>query len=303
MAITKLYSKRQKELRGEVPDIYIYDEIPKALRIQIMYLIKDSFGFGESSNDLYEYIYDTLCREYGRIYLVEEVSHNSYNQVLEFLLRTTNVEEALDVIELSFEMILFIKNKFPNYHNQNSDVKIKPDEAISDLNNRFKEHGIGYVFEEDKIIRIDSEYIHSQITKPTISLLWNEKFSGANEEYLKAHEHYRYGRNKECLSNCLNAFESTMKTICNEKGWEFKKKDSSSKLIKICFDNNLIPSFTENQFSSLKQLLSTGIPTIRNKLSGHGQGQVPQKVDDEITRYALNLTGSNIIFLIEQSGI
>jgi hypothetical protein len=50
-------------------------------------------------------------------------------------------------------------------------------------------------------------------------------------------------------------------------------------------------------------LLESGIPTIRNKLGGHGQGQVPQRVDDEITRYALNLTGTNIIFLVEQSGL
>jgi hypothetical protein len=65
----------------------------------------------------------------------------------------------------------------------------------------------------------------------------------------------------------------------------------------------LIPSFTQNQFTSLQNLLESGIPTIRNKLGGHGQGQIPQKVDDEMTRYALNLTGSNIIFLVEQSNI
>jgi len=120
---------------------------------------------------------------------------------------------------------------------------------------------------------------------------------------LKAHEHYRNGRNKECLTECLKAFESTIKIICAEKGWTFDPTDSARKLIQICFQNLLVPTFTQNQFTSLQNLLESGIPTIRNKLGGHGQGQTPQKVDDEMTRYGLNLTGANIIFLIEQSGL
>jgi hypothetical protein len=105
------------------------------------------------------------------------------------------------------------------------------------------------------------------------------------------------------LNDCLKAFESTLKIICSEKGWAFNATDTSKKLIQICFQNGLVPLFTQNQFTSLQNLLESGIPTIRNKLGGHGQGAVPQKVDDEMTRYALNLTGTNIIFLVEQSGI
>jgi len=94
-----------------------------------------------------------------------------------------------------------------------------------------------------------------------------------------------------------------MKIICKEKGWTFDPKDTAKKLIQICFQNGLVPIFTQNQFTSLTNLLESGVPTIRNRLGGHGQGQIPQKVDDDITRYGLNLTGSNIIFLVESSGI
>lgn len=94
-----------------------------------------------------------------------------------------------------------------------------------------------------------------------------------------------------------------MKIICKEKNWSFNQSDTAKKLIQICFTNQLVPTFTQNQFTSLQNSLESGIPTIRNKLGGHGQGAIPQKVDDEMTRYILNLTGSNIIFLIEQSGI
>jgi len=305
MGIFDLFSKRQKRLRGEVPDVYTYDKIPNHLRVQIVHIIRDAIGkdknYGGRPEKAYKFIHDTLCREYGLFSLTYD--DNSKEKVLNFLLSTKNTEYVLDVIELSFRYIdIMITKDFVAY-TQFTLINITPEEAIKELNDRFKEHGIGYSFNRGKIIRVDSTYTHSQITKPTISLLYHRKFKGANEEYLKAHEHYRYGRNKECLAECLKAFESTMKIICSEKGWTFKQTDTSRKLIQICFQNELVPTFTQNQFTSLRNLLESGIPTIRNKLGGHGQGEKLQKVDNEMTRYGLNLTGVNIIFLIEQSKI
>ena len=309
MAIIELFSKRQKRLRGEMPDVYTYDDMPNPLRVQIVHIIRDCIGERKSYSDdyagkSYEFIYHALCKEYGKFKLVEKGCGDSHmEQVLNFLLQTNNTEEVIDVVELTFKYIDKVIKIDYYLYTDNTDVKIKPDDAIQELNDRFKEHGIGYSFDGGKIIRIDSTYIHSEITKPTISLLWNRKFRGANEEYLKAHEHYRNGRNKECLIECLKSFESTMKVICDENGWTYKKTDTAKKLIQVCFQNDLVPTYTQNQFTSLQNLLESGIPTIRNKLGGHGQGQVPQKVDDEMTRYGLNLTGTNIILLIEQSGI
>lgn len=308
MAIFDLYSKRQKRLRGEVPDIYTYDKIPQNLRVQIVHIIRDAIGEHNyyDTNEpqkVYEFIHDTLCREYGKFTLGKGYNEIHQEQVLDFLLQTQVTDEVIDVIELSFKYIdRIIKNDYQRY-TYNTTVKITPDDAIAELNERFKESGIGYSFDGSEIIRVDSTYVHAEITKPTIALLWSNKFKGANEEYLKAHEHYRHGRNKECLTECLKAFESVMKSICKEKGWTYNQTDTAKKLIQICFQNGLVPTFTQNQFTSLQNLLESGIPTIRNKLGGHGQGQTPQKVDDEMTRYGLNLTGTNIIFLIEQSGL
>ncbi|GHB53999.1 STM4504/CBY_0614 family protein [Mongoliitalea lutea] len=310
MAVFNIFSKRQKKLRGEVPDIFVYDKLPEPLRVQIVHIIRDAFGtdkgvYGHPSrpNAAFKFIHETLCKEYGVFTLGKGFRESDEECVLNHLLQTADIEKAMDVIELSFKYIdRIIKENFRKYV-YDTEIKIIPDDAISELNDRFKEHGVGFQFESSEIIRVDSTIIHSEITKPTLSLLWDNKFKGANEEYLKAHEHYRHGRNKECLTECLKAFESTLKVICIEKGWAFNQTDTSKKLIQICFQNGLVPTFTQNQFTSLQNLLESGIPTIRNKLGGHGQGQVPQKVDDEMTRYGINLTGTNIIFLVEQSGI
>jgi hypothetical protein len=307
MAIFDLFSKRQKRLRGEVPEIYTYDIIPDTLRVQLFHIISDVIGeprfIGrDEPAEIYKAIHDTLIREYGKFRLGGEYDSDK-ESVLNFLLQTQNTDEIIDVVELSFKYInYFIRDHYQEYA-EFTKIQIKPEEAVSELNDRFKENGIGYAFEGDKIIRIDSSYIHAEITKPAIALLWNDIFKGANDEYLKAHEHYRHGRNKECLNDCLKALESTMKIICKEKGWSFNQTDTAKKLIQVCFTNGLVPAFTQNQFTSLQNLIESGIPAIRNKLGGHGQGSVPQLVDDGMTRYALNLTGTNIIFLIEQSGL
>jgi len=312
MAIFDLYSKRQKRLRGEVIDIFIYDDIPNKLRVQITHIIRDCFGYNnydyqeDKPLKLYQQIRDILCREYGKFELRKNTTlyrSTADEELLNFFLETKNNDEALDVIELLCQALE--KIILPNYYEfeRKFNSKIHPEQAILDLNKRFKENGIGYSYESGQIIRIDSTYIHAEITKTTLNLITHKKFKGANEEYLKAHDHYKKGDNKECLVECLKAFESTMKIICLEKGWNISPNATAKSLIQTCFDNELIPSFTQNQFTSLRSLFESGIPAIRNKLSGHGQGKDTQKVDDEMTRYALNLTGTNIIFLIEQSGL
>ena len=311
MPIFDLFSKRQKRLRGEVNDVYKYDQIPKNLRIQIIHLIRDTIGVDKANygsqdepHRAYKIIHETLCREYG-VFTLGKGTYDETNEecVLEFLLNEKDTEKVLDVVELSFRYISIIINKDLRDYQHHTEIKLTPEDALKDLNERFKEHGVGYQFESNELIRVDSTYTHSEIVKNVLNLFNNKKFKGANEEYLKAHEHYRHGRNKECLTECLKAFESTLKIICKEKNWNYGTTDTAKKLINICLQNNLIPSFTQNQFTSLRSLLESGIPTTRNKLGGHGQGQIPQKVDDEMTRYALDLTVSNIIFLVEQSGI
>lgn len=303
MAIFDLFSKRQKKLRGEIPDLFIYDNFSKNFKIQILHLWDDAIGIDGYHDTVehktYEDLHDILCREYGRFNLFSNEMYAKDN-IRNFFLNENDSEKILDVIELFFKYInSYIKENSYLFENR----KISSDEAISDLNKRFKEHGIGFSFENNEIIRIDSSYIHSEITKPTIALLWNKNFQGSNDEYMKAHEHYKTGRNKECLNDCLKAFESCLKTICKIKRWSYNENDTSKKLIKICFDNGLVPAYTQNQFTSLQSLIESGVPTIRNKQGGHGQGQTIIIVDDALTRYALNLTGSNIIFLINQSGI
>ena len=72
MSIFDLFSKRQKTLRGDVPDVYSYDAIPQPLKVQIVHIWNDTLGdekqYYNSSLEAqgcYKFIVETLCREYG----------------------------------------------------------------------------------------------------------------------------------------------------------------------------------------------------------------------------------------------
>ena len=303
MKVFDIYSKRQKRPMGQLPDVYQYDDIPQPLRVQIVHIMNDAMGDHSSSKtfEFFKLIYNILCREYGIFSLGDIRDSQNINyigSVKNFILQNKDINKIFDAVELSFRII------DTRYRNGQiisfTSPKITPDEAIEELNFRFREHGVGYQYESGEIIRVDSQIIHTEAVKPVLQLLSDPIFQGANEEFLKAHEHYRHGNYKECLNECLKAFESTMKIICNKQGWNFEPTEDTAKtLIKICFQNHLIPTYLQYQFSSLRQSLEGGIPTIRNKQAAHGQGSQPVNVPQYFAAYQLHLTASTILFLIE----
>ncbi|MGD1216687.1 MAG: hypothetical protein ABR861_17025 [Terriglobales bacterium] len=244
MAITNLFSKRQKALRKEVPDVYQYDVIPPQLRAQVVHILRDLFGF-VGDYDLngclktFKQISDILCREYGVFCLSSNAREHIDSQVVDFLLNRADHEQVIDTIETSFSIAksrIFSNSLGPQIPSE------KLEDAIAEVNIRFREGGVGYQYESGEMIRVDSQLIHIAIVKPALMLLRAKEYAGANAEFLKAFEHYRKGDTKECLNECLKAFESTMKVICKKRGWAFKQTDTASTLIEVCYQNGLIPA-------------------------------------------------------------
>jgi hypothetical protein len=297
MPVYDLYSKKQKRLRGEVPDVYKYDQIPNELRVQVIYIWKDTIGDALRNGvarAAFTEIKEALAREYGKMNLSSKIN-TEYNDLETFFLSCEDVERVLDVIQHSFQYINTNVRKSVTAFQR---AKMRPDEAIAELNIRFLEHGIGYKFESGELMRVDSELLHSEAVKPVLLLLSDPLYKNANEEFLKAHEHYRHQNHKECLNECLKAFESTMKIICDKRRWTYKPTDTASKLIEVCFTNGLIPNHLQSQFGALKSLLESGIPTVRNKQGGHGQGPQQIVVPDYLASYMLHMSASTILLLV-----
>ena len=315
------YETIPQELRTQV--VYIMEDTFQILQ------------FDRTVEEVYGFINKTLCREYG-VFALEELTSSNQHEVLDssnpanlrlvinFFLETEEIEKAIDVIELFFQAVnqdlsnllrdtkdrqntpvdirlpgLFYSN-MDKQHADSLDIEIKRrqyEEAIDELNQRFREHGVGYQYESGQMIRVDSQLIHSEAVQPALRMLADPMYEGANAEFLSAHKHYRAKDYKECMNDCLKAFESCIKSICDARGWAHNAGDTANRLIGIVFDHELIPTFMKSHLSSLRNTLPSGVPTVRNRLSGHGQGSKKVDVPEHIAGYVLNLTASNILLL------
>ena len=300
MPVIDTFAKRMERARNAgKPVIYEYYELPEKFRVQVVYILGDLLNQIGAVD--WDGIHSAIGREMGVFDLVDEYyQHSTEEQCRIFILGSKDIEQILSLIEVAFILTdNSIKRKpYPLYY---SDLPIL-NSAISELNQRFQENAIGYQYQNPpgQIVRVDSQYLHAEAIEPAVSLLYDEGFTGASDEFLQAHKHHREGNNKAAISSALNAFESAMKTICDIRGWKYDdQKATASALIRTLLDNNLIPSEMQSHFTGLRTTLESGVPAIRNRFAGHGQGSEPVEVPDYLASYALHLTASNIVFLVE----
>lgn len=314
--IFNIFSKRiEKENDGN--DVYEYDAIPERLRMQIYYIIESASG----QIPIWEDIRSILLREYGRESLLKKYYFDAKEECKEFIQKVQITNEFLDLIEVAFHIINTDIREVIKSYDYNSKLFAEtidqyPDDAIVELNHRFKENNFGYEFIDGQIIRIDRKFTHNKIVKPALNLLFEEEFKAANEEFLIAHKYYKEGCSKKnpnedfknAIINCNKAFESTMKIICEKKKElvsTYDSKHEAKKLINDLVDANIIPKHLENNFhgfrnmlKGIKDSLENGLPVIRNKV-GHGKGTEEEWISEEFVTYSINLTATNIILLVD----
>ena len=266
--------KRNAERAGE-PILFQQHYLPPQFRIQVGYILDDAIGDLNNAISPIAYngrlsvwsrTHDTLVREMG----VQSLSNDRGNvrtHCRDFLLRHEDIDDVLSLIELAF---VNLKSGFRGVYRRQS-----PEDAIEELNHRFREHGIGYQYQGGQIISVESLYLYTETVQPAIRLLYDLHFEGAVEEFMVAHKHFRAGNNKETIVSAENAFESTMKAICDQRGWAYEtEKATATNLLDLIFQHGLIPTEMQSHFTALPSTLASGLPTVRNRggRGGHGQG-------------------------------
>lgn len=299
----KLFSQRKNEEKGEMPDVYYYNHFPEEFRNQFIHILRDVF---ECRKQVVDYrgvrvdvdFWEISCSLYAREKGLREISNpwSSYvndQRSLEYYIEDCDDEDFLDLMDFVFTETVGKRMK--------SHVKAQIiQDAITELNYRLKQHSLGYEFVNGRLIEKTNEHIHQEIVKPALNLLHNKVFSGAEQEYFQAFDYYKQGNNKDAISNAAKAFESVLKTICKEMKYPYDEaKDTAKALIQHLIDNNFFPSYLESHLTGIRTTLESGAPTVRNKTSGHGQGQEVVDVSDEYVEYVLGLVATNTVLLVK----
>ena len=309
MPVFDLYSHLQRAAKGELPDVFKYGEIPNELRVQIIYIWNDAIGgyhvysgleLGRKvvqNNNGWHFIHDKLAREYGVLSLGSK--DNVKERCTDYLLNSNSLNNVLDLIHVSFYYINKIARKFDSYDCKKRGIILTANDAIKELNERFRRAGVGYQFEDGMIFRVDSDLIHRDVVKPALHFLQQPGFDGPHEEFLQAHGHYRAGEMKDAITDANNAFESTLKSICEQRGWQYQQGARASDLIKLVRHKGLLPNYLENSFDQLIATLRSGLPKVRDEEGAHGQGASPLETPGYVGAYAIHLAAANILFLAE----
>lgn len=276
-------------------DYFDYDKIPQETRQKVSFVIKENaFFIGYDRIEIHRVPHEDLSDLRYHICKHKGIP-NINNEILdrEAINRWLIECSVIDFLR-TIEIFLHIRQNDNSEGNEDRLQKV-----IQEINDIFDIDKIGYEIVECKIIRRDSKYLHKEAIKQTISLLQSHSFKGPLEEFENALSKYLEKDYKGTISEANKAYESTMKAILTKLGISYAPSDTASILIKKFYDNDLIFSHTESFTNNLNEILK-GLPTLRNKQSGHGQGLDPQNVDKSYAEFALHLCGSFIVFLISR---
>lgn len=298
MMFENLFSRRHKKEKGLFPDIFIYEPMPEKLKITLTHIFQrlikacvERRGNGVSAEGYYGEIHRIICEEHSYDYLFDKWHEDDY-RVLNFFRQNNNdVLANLDIINIMLD--------FASYASRQPHGESIADYVL-EINQRMLEHGFGYQYNDGLLVRIDSTHTHSEIVKPTLTLLRDKRFKNADDEFRKAFEAYKVGKYEEAIREASNSVESTMKIICNIKKYGLPSKHNSTALIEHLRKNNFIQNFQAETFNALAKCIET-TPIVRNNQAAHGKGHEERNIDLSLVSYVLNMSASTIKFLVEKT--
>ncbi len=297
MAVVDTFSKRLAVANGlnVKPQI---EMLPEKFRVQVVHILHDLIGRSDDSDvsrSMWTGIEKTVAEEQGKFYLGNH--YDAGMRCCDHVMRGDR-DEVLDLIEVAFRRLQSNAERYATYRRLGRiDVSYDISQAIQNFNQRCLENGVAFRFVGGRIVPAASEFTHAVVVEPALTLLHDQGFEGAHDEFMQAFKHLRGSDYKAAIIECSKAFESAMKTICRRKGLAYQPGDTAKRLLDTLFDSGHIPPYMQHQFNGIRSVLEAGVPTVRNKTSAHGQGETTVEVPRPVAEYALHVTAANILLL------
>lgn len=305
MSLPMTYSRRKRlrEQNGEAP-VFRNRNFGNKLLTQIFQIISDLdviLGFEyRVSPDLVIY----LRKERGVLSL--NSGREFLDELRQFLLDESNSNDEvsfdlrLDVVELACKLSIekASKKDHLNIRSYSNRILASVQSHVATLNARMLEDGFGFQYERGQLIELTSQFAYKEVIEPALGLISRPAYKAVNAEFRDALEEFKQGNYDDCIADCGNAFESTLKIIAKQKNWdEVSENDTANKLIDAAFRRELVPSYMQNQFNGLRSIIG-GASTVRNREGGHGAGTAARVVDRHLAAYQLQQTAGVITFLV-----
>ncbi|PHS34631.1 MAG: hypothetical protein COA92_01685 [Sulfurovum sp.] len=280
----ELYSDTQRNLQKN--NIFIYDNIPQKFKNNMFNFIRKHLTLGQLV-----VLYREILIERGIKRTIGESYLQNPSAFLDIFISA--FEKFIDEVEKDDE-VSFHMDFIAIFLNMTNNENI-----VNDVNTIFYKYSLGYQIDtiKNQIMRVDSKIIYKETTTKVLHLLNDTKFENADDEYREAYEKFKSADYENVLVEANKAFETTMKIICELKGYGLPKKHTASALIAHLKMNDFIENFQTDKFNGLAKTLES-VSIVRNNQGGHGQGAIKRDLHTMYAEYALQVTASNIILLI-----
>lgn len=294
MALPNLYSRRKRLAEKQGDDIYKYHRMSSKLRNQILFILEEwDRKLHSSGVRIAKTTVEMMRQELGETSLSNDYPSHDAEELRQWFGECASIEHLLDAIEIAVKIVRYSASQ--SYGNAEQYYE----DGVSEMNARMLEDGFGFQIENGQAIQISSTFVHKEVTIPALGLLSSADYKSAEDEFRQAYSEFNLGNFDDCIHDCCNAFESVLKIILTNKGWSFDPNDPARKLLAVAFDNALIPSYMQTEFTGLRTILESGVPTVRNKDGGHGAGVNPRNIPKHIAAFQLHQTAAAIVLLVE----
>ena len=231
------------------------------------------------NSSVHEEVKTELLKAYGENTLIaynEREEHSKVDTLQQFVWGCYPAQ-VFDVIEFIYQFL------DPDYQGQ----------LQNGINSILRNENVQWLLCEGYFFQIDSHFLEEYVLCHTSDLLKTHDFQGAFDEFREARNDLESGDQKSAILNACKAFESTLKIITGKK--RLQCKDLINELMPSGFYREMPPEIHTDVW---KKILLP-ICLIRDQVSAHGQGKEIMNVPDTLARFALHLTGSAIVFLVE----
>lgn len=176
-----------------------------------------------------------------------------------------------------------------------ADLQNDPNRASAfreECNRIFADHDEPLCFEGSRIVFQHSPYC-AQVNSRACELLLQSQLPGPLEEFQKAIEFLREGRDDEAITNANCALESMLKALLGKEGSAGGPMKSLLAQIKRA---GLLPLPNAQLLEAVLGMIEA-VSVARHQKGSHGQGPDVQPTDHPLAELTVNVAGAAIVYL------
>jgi hypothetical protein len=162
----------------------------------------------------------------------------------------------------------------------------------AEINRIFSEQTAPWRLSDGQFFQVDTEFMAMHLESAQ-EMLHARGFAGALSELREAQNDLTAGDYKGSIHNACKAYESAMKTILGMEA------GSASTLVRKMKEEGYLDDLPESARSSVSQVVLMSLPTLRNKLGGHGQGEEVVSVPRPYAEFAVGLAACLTTLCVE----